>query len=164
MISNSRRERPGLREHLVADADLADVIGRRAEAEDLDVGFAERICRPTITDNADPLGVAGRVRVARVERCRQSLDRGDVGRLGRLFGRDERRHQLVERVRERGELLARAPRRQALREVVRGRHGFQLLRQIVDGTRDGLREPEADDGAKAERAERDDEEGCGRGA
>ena len=79
-----RGQRPGLAQDGVADADLADVVQQRARgAGSRARRRAARICRPMATDiGADALRVAGRVRVARVERQRQRADRADVGAAG----------------------------------------------------------------------------------
>ena len=55
---------------------------------------------------ADALGVAGRVRIARVERGRQRANGAEVGGARVRFGRRQPLHQLVERFSERIELAA----------------------------------------------------------
>ena len=89
MISNSScGERPVLLQHPVGDADLADVVQQRAEAEDVELPLVEPQLPPDDDrQRADALGVAGGVGVARVERGGQRLDRADVGELGLRFGR-----------------------------------------------------------------------------
>ena len=43
---------PGFRSTCVADADLADVVQERAEAQDFELVVGQRICRPMATDTA----------------------------------------------------------------------------------------------------------------
>ena len=47
-----RRQRAGLAQHGVADANLADVVQQRAEPQDLELVVGRFICRPTPTDTA----------------------------------------------------------------------------------------------------------------
>ena len=81
-----------LAQHGVADADLADVVQQRAEAQDVELVVGElHLAADGDRDRADALGVAGGVRIPRVERQRQRADGADVGaaRLG-FRGADRR--------------------------------------------------------------------------
>ena len=83
-----RRQRAGLAQHGVADADLADVVQERAEPQDLElVGGEVHLPADRHRHRADALRVAGGVRVPRIERQRERADRADVRVLGLGFGR-----------------------------------------------------------------------------
>ena len=80
---------------------------QRAQADDFD--FVRReIERPRNghRQDADALGMARRVRIARVERGRQRANRSRVSSLRLFLGVGDRRHQRVEGFCERVELAA----------------------------------------------------------
>ena len=93
-----RCQRSRLSQHGVADADLADVMQQRAEAQRVQFLVGQfHLASDGDRHRADALGVAGGVGIPRVERERQRADGADVGvaRLG-LRGAD-RLHHRVER-------------------------------------------------------------------
>ena len=99
--------------------------------------------------------MAGGVGVARVERGGERLDGADIGQLGLRLGRLQRGDHLVERVGERVELEAGAGARDLLREVARVGDLPEVLRQLVDRSGQGARQPEAGQAAQQHRADRD---------
>ncbi len=72
-------ERPGLIQDRVGHADLADVMEQRAElhAPQLVTGHPHLV-RDRSRQRSDPRGVAARVRIPRVDRCRERLHRCEV--------------------------------------------------------------------------------------
>ena len=112
MASNSvGGQRPRLPQHIVADADLADVVQQRAEAQDVELGLGQvHLVADRDRDGADALGMASGVRIPRVERQRERANRADVRAARVLLRGRDRRHHGVERLRERVDLEARAGR------------------------------------------------------
>ena len=92
-----RRQRSRLPQHIVADADLADVMQKRAEAQDVELVVGQaHLPADGDGDGADSFGVARGVRVARVERQCQRSDGADVGVPRLCLGFAHRLHHRVE--------------------------------------------------------------------
>ena len=88
-LNSSGVSGPGLAQHGVADADLADVVQEGAEPQNLELIVGQgHLPADADRHRADALRVAGGIRVPRVERQRQRADRADIGGLGRRFGAD----------------------------------------------------------------------------
>ena len=88
-------ERAGLQEDRVRDADLADVVEERAELEALERLTVEPELGADLERGVrDPARMRGRVLVARLERVRERLDRGEERALERLEARRVRDREL----------------------------------------------------------------------
>ena len=86
-VELGRGQRARLPQHVVGDADLADVVQQRAEAHDLDVGGRQvELPADGHRQHADAVRVPGGVRIARVERRRERADRARVRGLRLRLG------------------------------------------------------------------------------
>ncbi len=91
-----------LAQDVIADADLTDVVEQRAKSQYVEVlGGKTHLPSDRDRDRADPLGMAGGVRVAGVERQRQRPDRADIGALRFRLGCGDGFHHRVEGPRQR---------------------------------------------------------------
>ena len=164
---SSARQRVGLLQDVVGQPDLADVVEQRAEADDGHLGFGQlQLPRDHHRRLADALRVAGRVRVAGVERRRQRADGAEVGGARFGFGRRQPAHQLVEAGGERVELAALARGLHGAAEVARRGHRRDGVRHAVDRIGQRPRQPQAGERREHERPERDGaerEQGAARG-
>ena len=154
---------PRLPQHVVRDADLADVVQQRAQAHDLDVG-GRQVELPADGDrqHADAVRVPGGVGIARVERRRQRADGARIRGLGLRLGLADRCHQIVERFRERIELAARPGQRKPRMDVVGRSHRGQRARKLTDRLAQRPGEPEAADAGEPDPQDADEREAAHR--
>ena len=99
-----RRQRALLEQHVVADADLADVVQVAADLEELEVALRQLELPPDLDrELADAHGVTGGVGVARVDGGRERADRLQVLVLARrsvMMSNDEARMPTSSRLRK----------------------------------------------------------------
>src|SRR6202008_39954 len=89
------RQPPGLRKDVARDADLADVVEKRAELQTLQAQLVEaELAADTQREVGDPAGVGRRVLVVRLDCVRKRLDGGDEGALETLVARGVRDREL----------------------------------------------------------------------
>ena len=143
----------------VADADLADVVQQRAQAQHVEIVLAEPHGLPDRDrQQADALRVAGGVGIAGVERGDQGADRAEVGGAGLgprfVHGLEQRRERGAERV----QLLDRLLRHHRQRLLGRFHHRVDVARDAIDRRGDAARQRDAGQQAQDEAARDDDEQ------
>ncbi len=145
----------GLAQHVVADADLADVVEEGAEPQHVQLlGRQLHVLAYRHRDRADALRVAGRVGIPRVERQRKGTDGADIRALRLGFRGRHAHHHRVEGVRQRVDLEAGPARAERRVEVPRLRHVAQRPRQRVDRPRQRPGRPHADEARDSEGRDR----------
>ena len=143
----------------VADADLADVVQQRAQAQHVEIVLAEPHGVPDRDrQQADALRVAGGVGIAGVERGDQGADRAEVGGAGLgpgfVHGLQQRRERGAERV----QLLDRLLRHHRRRLLGRFHHRMDVARDAIDRRGDAPRQRDAGQQAQDEAARDDDDQ------
>src|SRR5689334_7750322 len=142
-----------LPQNVVAHPDLADVMQQGTESKDLELVAAEIHDSPDHhRERADTLGVAGCIRISRVERRGERPNRAEIRRSRFRFCGRETAHQVVERRRQRVELAAAAGQRQRTPEFTAAGDRRNLARYAIDRFAEEPREPEAADAGEDETA------------
>ena len=111
-------QRPRLHQDVIADADLADVVEERAEPQHFELRLVQRHgAADGQRQRADAFRMAGRVRIARVERQRERANRADVRAQPLGFRSLHRLDHRIERHRQRIDFEAVAARLSAARRT-----------------------------------------------